>query len=131
MKYLLKSLVAIGFSMVCSCSSNISAEDILTAQDERLWDMHITQNKRARWTYRFNKDGTCIRYIINKDSTISLYNGDDIVLSNRWYIREDTLSIDEIRTQILYSATDTLILKNIINEKLITLVKSTKRRISL
>ena len=120
-------LVALCTSL-CSCCPTLKAEEVLPVLDGRFWDLHLAKKQRAHWSYLFLRDGTCIRYVIQKDGAVSLYDGGDIILSHEWFLKHDTLSVDDIRFQVLAVLPDTITLRNVLRHDTIKLVKTKRER---
>ena len=120
--------VALGTNL-CSCRPTLKAEDVLPVLDGRFWDIHLNKKQSARWTYLFLRDGTCIRYVIQKDGTVSLYDGGDIILSHEWFLKHDTLSVDDIRFQVIAVLPDTITLRNVLRHDTIKLIKTKRERV--
>jgi hypothetical protein len=120
-------LLAFG-SSVCGCRHAWRAEDVLPVLDGRFWDLQVGEKKRAHWSYLFLRDGTCIRYVVNRDATVSLYDGGDIFLSHRWFLRNDTLSVDDLLFRVRAVGPDTVTLQLVKSHAPVKLVKTRRNR---
>uniref|UniRef100_UPI003CF3CD18 hypothetical protein n=1 Tax=Hymenobacter sp. B1770 TaxID=1718788 RepID=UPI003CF3CD18 len=117
-------VLAIG--SLCSCDIAPDAKEVLAANEGQFWNMQFKPNERIQIAYRFLRDGTCIRYVVHKDTTVTLFDGGDVILSHEWSIANDTLLLDDIPFHIVSVAPDRLVLKHSSGKRTAALIKANK-----
>jgi hypothetical protein len=88
--------------------------------------MQFKPSERTRIAYRFLRDGTCIRYVVHQDTTVTLFDGGDVILSHEWSIANDTLVLDDIPFHIVSVAPDRLVLTHSGGKRTAALLKADK-----
>lgn len=92
--------------------------EVLTAKNGQFWDLYARRipvnNPRLpgiRYTYHVYADGTCFCYVNNRNGTMCLFDGGDILLSHTWRVAADTLTIDDRPYPVIRISPDSIFLK--------------------
>ena len=72
-------------------------------------------DRPVHYAFLFCANGKCFCYVLNRNDTLSLYDGDDIVLPNEWNVAGDTLMIDALPLHVARFTADSVFLKHRIN----------------
>jgi len=123
--FVLLSLLGLG-----ACRQSPRIEEVLTAKNGQFWDMQYA-DRPVHYAYRFYTNGKCFRYVLNRNGTLSLYDGDDIVLPNKWNVAGDTLMLDALPLYVARFTADSVFLKHRINPIKLVLVKASERPIEV
>jgi hypothetical protein len=101
-----------------ACGYPPTVKEVLTTKDGQFWDMYARHyagnNPRLpsiRYTYHLYANGTCLRYVNNRNGTMCLYDGGNMLLSHTWSAAENTLTMDDHPYPVVRVTSDSIFLK--------------------
>ena len=121
--------VLLSFLGLGACHQQPTVQDILTDRKAQFWDCYSPRLHHFYYTNRFYANGDCFRYVFNRDSTIDLYVGSDVLLPHQWKLAADTLTVDGIPYHVVRFAMDSIFLKHRINPDTFILIRARPRPI--